>query len=148
MPRAKFTLELFWSRVERRSPDECWPWTMCTDGRYGRVEWDKHHLKAHRAAWELTHGEIPSDLFVLHKCDNPICCNPDHLFLGTHQDNMDDRARKGRQNHGTKNALSTEQVLFVRQHPERSIKSLALELGVSRHVIYGVRSGRRYGNVT
>lgn len=51
---------------------------------------------AHRVAWLIAKGQIESNLFVLHKCDNPLCCNVDHLFLGTHQDNMDDMKRKGR----------------------------------------------------
>jgi hypothetical protein len=54
------------------------------------------HASAHRIAWMISHGDIPEKMFVLHKCDNRLCCNPDHLFLGTQQDNMDDMVSKGR----------------------------------------------------
>jgi hypothetical protein len=54
------------------------------------------HASAHRISWMIVHGSVPDGLFVLHKCDNRLCCNTDHLFLGTHQDNMDDMKRKGR----------------------------------------------------
>lgn len=54
------------------------------------------HASAHRIAWMIVHGGVPEKMFVLHKCDNRLCCNPDHLFLGTHQDNMDDMVSKGR----------------------------------------------------
>src|SRR5690348_16844605 len=73
---------LFWSRVDRRSPGECWVWTR---GRlkagYGQLTVGGKCRTAHRIAWELTNGPIPDGLSVLHRCDNPPCCNPAHLFL-------------------------------------------------------------------
>jgi hypothetical protein len=67
-----------------------WTSTLATGG-YGRVL-----VSAHRLAWELAHGPIPDGLLVLHRCDNPPCCNPEHLFLGTVADNMADKTAKGR----------------------------------------------------
>jgi len=65
-------------------------------GGYGRVNFNGQRFVAHRLAWELTNGPIPEGLFVLHKCDNPPCINPDHLFLGTNKDNTQDMLAKGR----------------------------------------------------
>jgi hypothetical protein len=64
------------------------------------VGWKGSNVACHRVAWELTYGAIPNDLHVLHKCDNPPCCNPGHLFLGTHKDNMADMKAKGRARSG------------------------------------------------
>jgi len=94
----------FWSYVNKNGSipvhmphlGNCWEWTGSNDGRYGQATWDGHNIKAHRAIWIITYGEIPDGLWVLHKCDNPKCVNPEHLFLGTHQDNMDDMKAKGR----------------------------------------------------
>jgi hypothetical protein len=74
----------------------CWEWTggLFASG-YGAVGVDRKVLKAHRVAWALYRGEVGA-WHVLHRCDNPKCCNPDHLYLGTHADNMADRAAKGR----------------------------------------------------
>ena len=99
-PRAPLD-ERFWAKVDRASSDACWPW-LATHGRFGYGEFkvggrSGRSVKAHRVAWELTHGPISDGLFVLHRCDNPPCCNPGHLFLGTHADNMRDMAQKGRQ---------------------------------------------------
>lgn len=76
----------------------CWKWLgMINQNRYGVSGRGK---LAHRASWEMFKYPIPKGLFVLHKCDNPACVNPDHLFLGTHQDNMRDMVSKGRQAKG------------------------------------------------
>ena len=85
----------FWAKVERRGGDECWLWLgACDSAGYGRTT--KAAIPAHRLAWELTFGEDPGDLFVCHHCDNPPCCNPAHLFLGTSGDNSRDSVAKGR----------------------------------------------------
>ena len=87
----------FWKHVQKT--DGCWLWTghLSTDG-YGTIRNSGRGktLKAHRASWELAHGPIPTGLHVLHQCDNPGCVRPDHLFLGTHADNMANMAAKGR----------------------------------------------------
>ena len=75
---------------------DCWPWTGAANGRYGTVKSAGRPLLTHRVAWELTHGPIPAGIQVCHKCDNPICVRPTHLFLGTQRDNIADMDRKGR----------------------------------------------------
>lgn len=91
----------FWSKVDKST--SCWLWTSNRHHNgYGQIAQSRNGsakqrwLWAHRVSWELTHGAIPADLFVLHRCDTPLCVNPDHLFLGTKQDNIDDSVQKGR----------------------------------------------------
>lgn len=86
----------FWVKVEKS--DRCWSWKSKVHRHtgYGVFTINYRDHRAHRVAWELTYGPIPADLWVLHHCDNTICVRPDHLFLGTHQDNMDDAKAKGR----------------------------------------------------
>lgn len=91
--------ERFWRKVDKSG--ECWVWTGCRHvAGYGRfntqdAQWSGV-VYAHRMAWELTHGPIPPGLHVLHRCDNPPCCNPEHLWLGTNADNHADKVQKGR----------------------------------------------------
>ncbi len=75
----------------------CWHWqgTIRPDG-YGYARYNGHRILAHRLSWLVHYGPIPSGLWVLHRCDNPICVKPEHLWLGTHQANMDDMSSKGR----------------------------------------------------
>ena len=96
-------LERFWSKVDKRGPDECWPWKACVrreDEGYGAFFYRGTHHPASRMAWTLTHGEIGSGIHVCHRCDNPGCCNPSHLFLGTNLDNNADKVSKGRHVYG------------------------------------------------
>ena len=93
-----------WDHIEINGSMECWPWTMgihhsgygvvnLPNKKQGRRNWQ---VRIHRLVWELTFGEIPEGLCVLHKCDNPPCCNPNHLFIGTYKDNYWDMVKKGR----------------------------------------------------
>jgi hypothetical protein len=88
-------------RVQPGQPDECWEWPGARDKKgYGVLQYRSggitRGMKAHRIAWEAVNGPIPDGLCVCHHCDNPPCCNPAHLFLGTYTDNNRDRAAKGR----------------------------------------------------
>ena len=91
----------FWTKVRRGpTPDACWSWIGAQgNGGYGvlgRGRRGEGNLRAHRVSWEIHHGPIPHDMKVLHRCDNPQCANPRHLFLGTQKDNTDDMHAKGR----------------------------------------------------
>lgn len=88
---------LFWPRVDVRGPEECWPWKGSrTRGGYGHASREGKSVRAHRVAYQLAKGLIPAGLVVRHKCDNPPCCNPAHLELGTHKQNKDDSIQRGR----------------------------------------------------
>lgn len=88
----------FTANVQKGGPEECWPWTGATNFKgYGDFSDRGQKRRAHRMTWELHYGPIPAGLFVLHRCDNRPCCNPNHLFLGTSSDNAWDRVKKGRQ---------------------------------------------------
>lgn len=104
-----------WAKVDKSGgPDACWLWTGHRNQKgYGKIGADRKTIGAHRGAWMVTNGPIPDGLFVLHRCDNPPCCNPAHLFVGTNADNMTDMAQKGRRKGramGDSNGL--------RKHPE------------------------------
>ncbi|MEI6046333.1 MAG: HNH endonuclease signature motif containing protein, partial [Chloroflexota bacterium] len=89
---------LFWSKVARGEADKCWPWLGVKHSNgYGSFSFAGYGYKAHRVAYELSTGQdIPENLFACHHCDNRLCCNPSHLFIGTHTDNMRDAIAKGR----------------------------------------------------
>jgi HNH endonuclease len=87
----------FWGKVARGASDECWNWLAGKSDRgYGMFSVGYKGFRASRIAYELTHGDIPQGLIVRHKCDNPSCCNPEHLELGTNKDNTQDMMKRER----------------------------------------------------
>ena len=107
--------ERFWSKVIKRDKETCWTWTGSQDPRgYGHFWTGINMTNAHRASWLIHYGPIVKNVFVLHRCDNPNCVNPDHLFLGTQQDNMTDMAEKGRRVNGNAK-LTRTQAELIRQ---------------------------------
>jgi hypothetical protein len=106
--RNTHTLEMVHKKFDRLviKSEGCWGWRGYVDhAGYGKICAPAHlfgwkQIAAHRMSWILTYGPIPPKMFVCHKCDNPICSRPDHLFIGTHDDNMRDMARKGRARSG------------------------------------------------
>lgn len=88
----------FWAKVDRRGPNDCWPWNACVDRKgYGKFSLRRGiNTAAHRVAYALTYGIVPDGACVCHSCDNPLCCNPAHLWLGTVFENNTDMITKGR----------------------------------------------------
>lgn len=144
----------FWRRVSRGGPRECWPWTgkFWPDG-YGKFSGPE--TRAPRMAWVLENGPIRGGLWVLHECDNPPCCNPRHLFLGTPKDNSRDRERKGRgrDQRGSKNSmarLTEKQVGKMAKSWSRGVscRDLAREFGVSPATVSLVVHGKVWGHLS
>lgn len=134
----------FWSLVDTRS-NNCWKWTGSrTPGGYGQFR----GYRAHRYSYQLVNGPIPPGMVVCHACDNPSCVRPDHLFLGTHLDNMDDAHRKGRfaGNPGRPHALTASQIDQCRQMRAEGLSYRQIErlTGWSRSSIQRVIVGTKY----
>jgi hypothetical protein len=131
--------ERFWAKVDRSG--DCWVWTGRRDPQgYGRTGLSGNSSeRAHRLAWKLTHGDIPAGLWVLHRCDNPPCVRPDHLFLGDNAANMADLVEKRLSPIGERNGtakLTDEAVREMRQRHAvgEPIATLATRFGVSKSV--------------
>jgi len=146
----KPVIERWWSFVKKT--DYCWLWTghKSTSG-YGRLSRNGQLEHAHRVAWELFRGPIPQGMYVLHKCDNRICVNPEHLFIGTPGDNMQDMWNKGRHpkpqgwrgEAHPKAKLSNADIHFIRSFVPRQRgdwKSLAQRLGVDGATVRRARN--------
>ncbi len=113
---------------------------------YGVLSFQGRRISAHRAAYEAVNGAIPDGLFVMHKCDNTLCCNPAHLTLGTHQDNVDDCVSKGRHTQGESHPmakLSASQVSAIRSD-RRPVEDVSSEFGISRAQVYHIRNNSRW----
>ena len=104
MPRSKHPqtpIPMFWDNVNHldkliEDPDHCWLWQGRTDAKgYGRLQWRQMNFAAHRLSYAIHYGWYAPWILILHRCDTPACWRPDHLFLGTHQDNVDDMIAKG-----------------------------------------------------
>lgn len=139
----------FWRKVNKT--ETCWLWTGSTTDGYGMIGTENSRAVrgAHRVSWELAHGPIPAGLCVLHRCDVRACVRPDHLFLGTRDDNMRDRNQKGRQaqheRHG-KARLSAEEVAEIRKKSAAGAtqRALASSYGVGKGTIQHIVSDKTW----
>jgi hypothetical protein len=136
----------FRARVGQQTASGCILWVGATDkAGYGRLG----NALAHRIAWELYHGPIPEGSHILHKCDVPACVNPEHLFLGTNQDNIDDKMNKDRQAKGSMfNRKLTEldvSKILARTEPQALI---AKDFGVDQSLISRILNRKRWKHVS
>lgn len=146
--------ERFWSKVSK-TPG-CWLWRGAVRGRgYGAFTMNDRQMQAHHAAMILSGVDIPPGLIVMHRCDEPLCVRPDHLAIGTYQDNSDDMKRKGR--YWSERCIATRplcvhaklsesEVLEISRSSERRVL-LAKRYGVSLSQIYRVQNGERWPHV-
>lgn len=150
------TIARFWSKVDRRGPDECWLWQASTQtSGYGQMNLGRGRVwLAHRFSFLVSRGNIPKGLFVCHTCDVRNCVNPGHLFLGTPADNAADMARKRRgkgcPRPGTSNPackLSTDSVLSI-FFSTKTQRESAREHGVSQRLVQMIKSGKKWSTVT
>lgn len=119
----------------------CILWVGRISKGYGRMKVEGKSVSAHRVSWQTHNGEIPSGLWVLHKCDTPLCINPSHLFLGTCIENIIDRDTKGRQirgEHHIQSKLTELQVIAIR-NDARNNCAVALDYGVSNTTVSRIR---------
>lgn len=156
------TLSRFWSKVRKAGEDECWLWLGGKDQHgYGRMSSYRNHspLRANRVSWliHIHNSSLKSTDHVCHRCDNPSCVNPNHLFIGSQADNMLDMKLKGRAHQSgpkgeqqSQAKLSTDQVIEIMRaltHGEPK-SALARTYRVSRRLIQKIASGERWGHIT
>lgn len=146
-------IERFEMGYTRGEPGDCWIWEKGTAQGYGRLRIGGKVTKAHRVAYQLHHGDLDDSKIICHKCDNPSCVNPDHLWQGTHRENQDDAFRKRRKptirNIGERNpnskltSLDVEMVLYLifRGYGDREI---AKRFGVSSTSVTLIRDGKTW----
>lgn len=147
--------ERFWGKVQKGKARECWPWiARANNAGYGMISMPtgltgskrSTMVLAHRLAYELTHGEIPRGLRVLHECDNSLCCNPKHLVAGSQKKNLEDCRDRGRMCVGEAHPgakLTVEKVREIRSS-DLSSYELAPKYRVSPRLIRKIRAGKSW----
>ena len=119
----------FFEKIQKT--DSCWFWLGYIDKNgYGRLSYDYHHIRMNRYSYEIHKGEVPQGMLVCHTCDNPRCVNPDHLFLGTHKDNVQDMINKNRRfklQLGGKPPITKELIASIRLALANKIKKTVIK---------------------
>jgi len=134
-------IKRFWKYVNKKGPDECWEWKAAKDGTgYGLITIKMVMHKAHRVSWAIAHHTwpIPNGFQINHTCDNRSCVNPAHLYLGTQQDNMQDRS-----------SLTPDMVREIKRMRKAGYRQnfLAKKYGVSNASIHDICKGKRWSNI-
>lgn len=144
---------IFWQRVSvPQKPYGCWEWPAGKVCGYGSLMFCGRRWRSHRLAYTLTHGEIPEGLIIRHVCDNPSCCNPHHLLMGTQMENVQDSISRGRHVHGETHGrakLCTEDVFAIRSLLEQGISqyALAARFGVARTTIADIKRRKNWSHL-
>lgn len=143
-------IERFWAKVDRRGPDDCWPWTGGTsDAGYGRFKIQGRLVSAHRIAYQLAKGPLPHaggwhGPIVRHTCDFPRCCNPGHLVVGTQSENMADMVARKRAGRALKDRLTEADARAIIKD-KRTCAAIAADYGVTPGHIAKIRRGECWG---
>ena len=150
----------FWAKVDKNGPlhselGRCWQWLRPAGEGYGQISVNGVVRYSHHVSWEIHCGEIPNGLWVLHRCDNRACVRPNHLFLGTRQDNVDDCVEKNRHNQGERHGMAklTDELVRVLRRRYRfgsrkhGIGALAEEFGVGRVTVHRAVIGKSWKHV-
>lgn len=155
-PEARFEI------LHEKTDSGCWIWKGSPTGSngYGRILVNGRHIQAHRYSYEKNFGEIPDGMFVLHKCDVPLCVNPDHLFLGTIKDNSDDKVNKNRQAKGIQlsiaqnnskrkgslnaNSRLKESDVISIYKDQRAQRKIAEEYKITQATVYSIKKQRSW----
>lgn len=149
-------IERFWACVDKRRPDECWPWLAGSNpkrGNYGRFWIHRVEYRTNRMAFWLHYGIDPGQDDACHTCDNPPCCNPAHLFKGTRKENLDDAKRKQRTARGSNRGsakLNDAQVREIKRlYIPRKVGcyQLATKFGVTQMTIHKIISGKTWTHI-
>ena len=154
----------FWSKVNILGKDDCWNWTAGIDTPgYGGFKYNGKKINSHVMTWILTNGEVPKGFWILHTCDNKLCCNPNHLFLGTPLDNVRDMIKKGRNvvtlkihpelaargEKASSAKLKAFQVIEIREKLKQgfTLAELSREYKVDARLIAGIRDNKYWKSV-
>src|SRR5574340_709239 len=153
-------LERFLAGCDESGPGNCWNWMRSLDGSgYGQFSSSGAGFRqAHKWAWTLMRGPVPDGMCVCHSCDNPRCVNPDHLFIATHAENLEDRRRKGRNSLLTRgrapfrgsvrHAKITEEAAHAIYVDRRPYAVIEEHYGISRGAVNKIKCGERWAWVT
>lgn len=149
-------METIWLRIDRRGDEDCWEWIAGKDAQgYGVCKFMGRPVKAHRLVYSFYRGTIPDGMVCCHKCDNRSCVNPNHIFLGTHEENMADRNKKGRQCKGSDtpfSKLTEEKVIKLRKRWKKGshkhgASQMARELGLDAQTVLKAVKGKNWKHV-
>lgn len=145
-------IKRFWKKVLVYGENHCWEFQGCKlKNGYGRISINGKVELAHRVSWKISNNEIPEGMCILHKCDNRICVNPNHLFIGTKKDNAEDRDKKGRQASrkgelNGRSVLTKDQVEKIKSFPTGFgyCNELAKRFNVNKQVIFKIKHGKTW----